>query len=77
MDDKTKKEIHDTYHNGAWSPLQLSYKFKVEIEEVYEAIGDPAMNEVTLVGDQIDADDAGPGAVINRGSKQKARYSKN
>ncbi len=77
MDDKLKKEIYDTYQNGAWSPLQLSYKFNVEVSEVLDAIGEGQMNEVTLVGDQIDAEDVGPGATINRGTKQRVKYTKN
>lgn len=75
MDDKTKKKIHDTYQNGAWSPLQLSYKFKVEIDEVLVAIGESEMNEVHIVGDQVDS--AGPGVQINRGSTAKVPYTKN
>lgn len=75
MDDKLKKEIHDTYHKGAYSPLQLSYKFKVEVDQVLEAIGQSEMNYVHIVGDQID--DAGPGAELSHGSIAKVPYTKN
>ncbi len=75
MTDELKKEIKETYQSGAFSPLQLSYKFNVEISEVLEAIGEGQMNEVILVGDQID--DAGPGATINYGTRQRVQYTKN
>lgn len=75
MDEATKKAIKKDWDNGAFSPLQLSYKHKVEIEEVYEAIEQAEMNEVDIVGDQVD--NAGPGVQISRGSKAKAIYTKN
>ena len=75
MDDKLKAEIKKTYDNGAWSPLELSYKFKVEVDEVLSAIGQDEMNYVQIVGDQVD--DAGPGVAVSRGSVQKVEYSKN
>lgn len=75
MDDKLKAEIKKTYDNGSWSPLELSYKFKVEVDEVLDAIGQNEMNYVQIVGDQVD--DAGPGVQISRGSVQKVKYSKN
>ena len=73
--DKLKAEIKKEYQDGAWSPLQLSYKFNVEVETVLEAIDMPEMNEVVLAGDQID--DAGPGVEVKVSSKQKVKYTKN
>lgn len=75
LTDKLKKEIKTTYDNGSWSPLQLAYKFNVEVDQVLVAIDQPEMTEVLLGGDQID--DAGPGVPLNYGTKQKIKYSKN
>jgi hypothetical protein len=73
--DKLKAEIKKTYNDGAWSPLQLSYKFNVEVEDVLIAIDQPEMTEVQIGGDQID--DAGPGVPLSRGSAQKVKFTKN
>lgn len=70
-----QEQIKHDYDNGAYSPLQLSYKHNVEIADVLNAIGQGDMNEVTLTGDQID--DAGPGAVVIPFSKAKVTYTKN
>lgn len=75
VDDKLKAEIKKTYNNGSWSPMQLAYKFNVEVSDVLIAIDQPEMNEVTIAGDQID--DAGPGVEIKQFSKQKVNYTKN
>ena len=75
MNDKLKQEIKDTYNSGAWSPLQLSYKFNVEIEDVLVAIDQPEMTVVEISGDQID--DAGPGVEIKRSTVQRVKYTKN
>jgi hypothetical protein len=75
LTDKLKAEIKKTYNDGAWSPLQLAYKFNVEIDQVLVAIDQPEMTEVSLSGDQID--DAGPGVPLNHGTKQKVKYTKN
>lgn len=69
------EQIKQAYDGGAFSPLQLSYKFNVEVAEVLEAIDQPEMNEVHIVGDQID--DAGPGATVNPGTRAKVPYTKN
>jgi hypothetical protein len=69
------EQIKDDYRNGAFSPLQLAYKYSVEIDAVLVAIEQPEMLEVQIVGDQIDS--AGPGVAINYGSRQKINYSKN
>lgn len=73
--EKLKAEIKKTYQDGAWSPLQLSYKYNVEVDQVLIAIGEESMTEVVLGGDQID--DAGPGVPLNHGSKQKIKFTKN
>lgn len=70
-----KKDIKKEYDNGSYSPLQLAYKFNVEVDQVLESIDQADLNEVHLSGDQID--DAGPGVEINRGSKQKVKFTKN
>jgi len=75
LTDKLKAEIKKTYDDGSWSPLQLSYKFNVEVEHVLTAIGQPEMNEVVLIGDQVD--DPGLGVQLSHGSKQKVKYTKN
>ena len=69
------EQIAHDYQNGAFSPLQLSYKYNVEVEEVLKAIDQEEMLEVTIVGDLVD--DAGPGVPLSRGSRQKVNYSKN
>ena len=69
------EQIKDDWNNGAFSPLQLSYKYNVEVEEVYNAIEQSEMNEVLIVGDQVDS--AGPGVALSSGSKAKAVYTKN
>lgn len=75
MDAKIKTAIKKDWDNGAFSPLQLSYKHNVEVDQVYEAIEQVEMNEVYIVGDQVDS--AGPGVPISRGSKAKVQYTKN
>lgn len=75
LTDKLKAEVKKTYDNGSWSPLQLAYKFNLEVEQIYECIDQPEMTEVVLGGDQID--DAGPNVPLNYGTKQKIKYSKN
>jgi hypothetical protein len=75
LTDKLKAEIKKTYDDGAWSPLQLSYKFNVEVDQILIAIDQPEMTEVVLGGDQID--DAGPGVQLNYGTKQKIKFTKN
>jgi len=75
LTDKLKAEIKKTYQDGAWSPLQLAYKFNVEIDQVLIAIDQPEMNEVTLVGDQVD--DPGLGVQLSQGTKQRVKYTKN
>lgn len=75
LTDKLKAEIKKTYDNGSWSPLQLAYKFNVEVEEVLIAIDQSEMTEVIIGGDQID--DAGPGVQISTSSKQKVKFTKN
>lgn len=69
------EQIADDYHNGAFSPLQLSYKYNVEVDEVLVAIGQAELLEVHIVGDQVDS--AGPGVALNYGTKARVPYSKN
>jgi len=69
------EQIKDDYNNGAFSPLQLAYKYNVEVEDVLIAIEQPEMLEVQIVGDQIDS--AGPGVPISHGTRHKVQYTKN
>ena len=70
------EQIADDYHNnGAFSPLQLAYKYNVEIDQVLQAIGQAEMTVVAIVGDQVDS--AGPGVALSSGSIAKVPYTKN
>ena len=68
------EQIKHDYDNGAYSPLQLAHKHRVEVDQVLVAIGQPEMTVVHIAGDQID--DAGPGASISQSSVQKVKYTK-
>lgn len=70
-----EEQIKHDWDNGAFSPLQLSYKYSVEVEDVYKAIQQDEMNYVAIVGDQVDS--AGPGVAISTGSIEKVKYTKN
>lgn len=70
-----QEQIKEEYVNGAWSPLQLAYKFNVEVEDVLVAIEQPEMLEISIVGDQVDS--AGPGVPLSSGSTAKINYTKN
>jgi hypothetical protein len=70
-----EEQIKNDWDNGAFSPLQLSYKYNVEVEAVYRAIEQDEMNYVAIVGDQVDS--AGPGVPISSGSIEKVNYTKN
>lgn len=70
----TEQIAHD-YHHGAFSPLQLAYKYNVEIADVLVAIDQPEMLEVQIVGDQVDS--AGPGVPLNHGSSARIPFTKN
>lgn len=69
------EQILEDYQNGAFSPLQLSYKYNVEIADVLLAIEQPEMLEVQIVGDLVDS--AGPGVPLSAGSSAKVHYTKN
>lgn len=69
------EQIKKDYENGAFSPLQLSYKYNVEVADVYKAIEQTDMLNVTIVGDQVDS--AGPGVAINYGTVVNVPYTKN
>ena len=70
-----QEQIKRDYQNGAFSPLQLSYKYSVEVDEVLRAIDQGEMLEVHIVGDQVDS--AGPGIPISYGTKARIPYTKN
>lgn len=72
MDDKTVKAIKDDFQIGI-SPLGLALKYKVEVDEVYEIIGQPQMNQVVYGGDMIDPE---PLIQVNGPTVNKIRYSK-
>jgi hypothetical protein len=69
------EKIKRDYINSPISPLQLSLRYDVSVEEVLLAIEQGEMLEVQLVGDQVD--DPGPGVQLNPGTRVRVPYTKN
>lgn len=72
IDEKTIKGIKDDFQIGI-SPLGLALKYKVEVDQVYEVIGQPQMNQIQYGGDMIDPE---PLVKLNGPTINKIRYSK-
>lgn len=63
MDAELKKTINDHYQKGN-SIQAIARSYRLTVEEVLDMIGQGEMKSVTIQGDMIDLEEAGPGAQI-------------
>lgn len=76
MDEETKKKINKDFQTGV-SPFVLAHRYNTEINTIYEIIGQPEMNRVVFVGDQIDPSELLPGTTTEPYHVFNVKHSKN
>lgn len=65
MDEKTKQKVIGHYDKGEGSIQDIARVYKVTVEEVLAAIGQPEVGMIETQGDLIDQSEAGPEVKVN------------
>lgn len=78
MDTETlHKKINEHYQLGDGSIQDIARTYRLEVDEVLHILKLDDILEVESVGDMVDASEVDPGTVINRGKKQRAKFTTN
>lgn len=63
------------YEHGSGSIQDIARIHRLTVDEVLHMIGQDEMTTVTLTGDMVDQQEAGPGVQLNHGSQHFVPYS--
>jgi hypothetical protein len=75
--DDEKKQIKEFYQQGKGSIQDYARIYRVSVDEILQLIGEEHLSQVTIPGDMIDPNEAGPGATLNYGQDVGVPYSTN
>lgn len=77
VSDELKEQINDDYQKGSASIQTLARIHRLTVDEVLEILGlREETGTLSLVGDQVDEDELGPGDTpINSGEKLRQKFS--
>ncbi len=69
------EKLRYRYEHGQGSIQDIARVYRVTVDEVLQAIGEGEMASVSLPGDMISQEEAGPGAQLNYGKDYKVPFS--
>lgn len=77
MDEELRKKVNEHYQLGQGSIQDIARVYRLDVNDVLDALKLNDVLEVESVGDMVDESEVDPGTVINHGKRHRARYSTN
>lgn len=77
MDDDLRKKLNEHYQLGQGSIQDLARVYRLDVNEVLDALGLHDMLTVESVGDLVDASELDPDTHINPYKRHRAKYTTN
>lgn len=71
------EQIVDAYQSSRNSIQDIARIFNVSVDHVLNLTGNASLASITFQGDMVDAQEAGPGAVLSYGQEVKIPYTTN
>lgn len=68
------QKVIDDYQHGRGTIQQIAIFYNITVDEVLKITGNTDLLEVEVVGDLVDASEAGPDVAISRSKKYKVNY---